>query len=282
MARSGGHEVEVFERNPQGATYGWGVVFSEGTLSELAGGLERLFDALDRLLVRWSTIYIHRPDSTVRVTGQPFAAIDRKALLETLATWAHVHGITPRYETALLPGDEGDYDLVVAADGVNSAWRRLHSSSYHSQETVHSSRYIWLGLERAVPGFTFVFEPTPVGLFQAHAYPYGADDSTFIVETTEATFRAAELTEASIGTGFEPRRFRWFSSVMPPTRLTFRLVRGRSWPWKTRPPFTAPSSPIPATSPRRWPRMRTIAKLRWLGSRTQPKTAPAISNVLAL
>src|SRR5688572_4950308 len=99
MARSGGYQVEVFERNPPAATYGWGVVFSEGTLTELAGGHDRLFADLDQVLVRWSTISIHRPDSTLRAAGQPFAAIDRKSLLTILARWAHAHGLAPNYET---------------------------------------------------------------------------------------------------------------------------------------------------------------------------------------
>ncbi|HJU81437.1 MAG TPA: FAD-dependent monooxygenase [Acidimicrobiia bacterium] len=197
MARSGGHEVEVFERNPPNATYGWGVVFSEGTLSELAGAHAALFEDLDKALVRWSTISIHRPESTVRVSGQPFAAIDRKSLLSILGRWALAHGINPRYEAEFRPGDETGFDLVVAADGVNSAWRRRSPETYQSEERVHPTRYIWLGLEQALPGFTFVFELTPAGLFQAHAYPFGPEESTFIIETTEDVFQATELEGAS-------------------------------------------------------------------------------------
>ena len=197
MARSGGHQVEVFERNPPEATYGWGVVFSEGTLTELAGGHAGLFEDLDKALVRWSTISIHRPEHTVRVTGQPFAAIDRKSLLSILGRWALVHGISPRYETEFRPGDEMGFDLVVAADGINSAWRRRFPETFQSEERIHRTRYIWLGLDQALSGFTFVFEPTPAGLFQAHAYPYGPEESTFIVETTEEAFQASELEGAT-------------------------------------------------------------------------------------
>lgn len=197
MARSSGHRVEVFERNSPNATYGWGVVFSEGTLTELAGGHSALFEDLDKALVRWSTISIHRPESMVRVTGQPFAAIDRKSLLSILGRWALVHGISPNYETEFQPGDEMDFDLVVAADGINSAWRRRFPETFESEEGVHPTRYIWLGLEQALSGFTFVFEPTPAGLFQAHAYPYGPEESTFIVETTEEAFQASELEGAT-------------------------------------------------------------------------------------
>ncbi|HEY7584758.1 MAG TPA: FAD-dependent monooxygenase [Acidimicrobiia bacterium] len=197
MARSGGHQVEVFERNPPNATYGWGVVFSEGTLTELAGGHASLFEDLDKALVRWSTISIHRSESTVRVSGQPFAAIDRKRLLSILGRWARLHGINPNYETEFQPGDERGFDLVVAADGINSAWRRRYPDTFQSEERVHPTRYIWLGLEQALSGFTFVFEATPAGLFQAHAYPYGPEESTFIIETTEEAFQATELAGAT-------------------------------------------------------------------------------------
>ena len=236
MARSGGHQVELFERNPPNATYGWGVVFSEGTLTELAGGHAALFEDLDRALVRWSTISICRPESVVRVTGQPFAAIDRKSLLSILGRWALVHGIIPNYESEFQPGDEMGFDLVVAADGINSAWRRRFPETFQPEERVHPTRYIWLGLERALPGFTFVFEATPAGLFQAHAYPYGPEESTFIVETTEETFQASDLEGATeeqsirfgeklfadflVGARLRSNRSQW---------LRFVTLRSRRW-----------------------------------------------------
>ncbi|HEX2421197.1 MAG TPA: FAD-dependent monooxygenase, partial [Acidimicrobiia bacterium] len=105
--------------------------------------------------------------------------------------------LSPKYQTEFRPGDERGFDLVVAADGVNSIWRHHYSATFRSAENVHSTRYIWLGLERRLSGFTFVFAPTAVGLFQAHAYPYGPDESTFIIETTEESFQASELEGAT-------------------------------------------------------------------------------------
>ena len=148
MARSGGHHVEVFERNPPNATYGWGVVFSEGTLTELAGGHGGLFEDLDKALVRWSTISIHRPEDTVRVTGQPFAAIDRKSLLSILGRWALLHGISPNYETEFQPGDEMGFDLVVAADGVHSRIRAAHAEDFGTTLEPEAWKYTWLGTTR--------------------------------------------------------------------------------------------------------------------------------------
>ncbi len=60
----------------------------------------------------------------------------------------------------------------------------------------HPTRYIWLGAPFAFDAFTFIFVPTPDGLFQAHAYPYDANGSTFIVETTEGTWRRSGMSDA--------------------------------------------------------------------------------------
>ncbi len=193
VAAGGGHQVKVFERNPEGATYGWGVVFSEGTLANLAGDHLGLIDDLDRLLIRWSTISIHRPEGTVRVAGQPFTALNRRGLLGALNRRAAEAGVEVKHESAFQPGDEDGFDLVVAADGVNSVWRRSRAGRFGPTEQAHPTRYVWLGLNRSLPGFTFIFHPTPQGVFQVHAYPYGADESTFIVETTDRAFAAAGL-----------------------------------------------------------------------------------------
>ena len=186
------HQVTVFERNPEGATYGWGVVFSEGTLANLAGDHQGLIDDLDRLLIRWSTIFIHGPEGTIRAAGQPFTALNRRGLLEALNRRAGAAGVEIEHESVFQPGDESGFDLVVAADGVNSVWRRSRPS-FRSSEHAHPTRYIWLGLTSSLPGFTFIFHPTPHGVFQVHAYPYGPDESTFIVETTDQAFTASGL-----------------------------------------------------------------------------------------
>ncbi len=59
------------------------------------------------------------------------------------------------------------------------------------------NRFSWLGTDFALPAFTFIFEETEHGLFQAHAYPFAAGRSTFIVECGEATWQSAGLDRAS-------------------------------------------------------------------------------------
>jgi anthraniloyl-CoA monooxygenase len=194
VRQSTDHEVTVFERNPAGATYGWGVVFSDGTLSELEATDQRLARRLDDALIRWSTIRVHRNSEETVVAGQPFSAISRRTLLRLLSESATEAGAVIRYSSEYEP--TGSHDLVVAADGVNSTSRRKAASHFRPSEFHHPTRYIWLGLDRALPGFTFIFEPTPHGLFWVHAYPYEAHASTFIVETTEENWQRAGLAQA--------------------------------------------------------------------------------------
>ena len=54
-------------------------------------------------------------------------------------------------------------------------------------------RFVWLGTTRLFDAFTFDFEETPHGWFQAHAYRFDDDTSTFIVETPEEVWRKAGL-----------------------------------------------------------------------------------------
>ena len=52
---------------------------------------------------------------------------------------------------------------------------------------------MWLGTHKRFEAFTFAFEETEHGWFQAHAYRFDDDTSTFIVETPEAVWRKAGL-----------------------------------------------------------------------------------------
>ncbi len=246
-AQGNGHEITVFERNPPGATYGWGVVFSEGTLTELEGADPRLSRRFDQALVRWSTIRIHRGGDETIVGGQPFAAISRRTLLGLLAEAATEAGVEIRYSTSFEPnnlnGDGETYDLIVAADGVNSTLRAVEARHFRPSEYVHPTRYIWLGLGRALPGFTFVFQTTAYGPFWVHAYPYEAQASTFIVETTEESWRRADLDQATeaASLAFCRETFNGYLGDAPlasnrSSWLQFVTLRNRSWVRPGEPP----------------------------------------------
>ena len=191
------HDVTVFERNPPDATYGWGVVFSEGTLTELREVDHLTYLRLEENLVRWSAIDIRHRGLRLRSYGHGFSAISRRTLLAVLQNRATETGVVINFESEKGPEvlDDG-YDLVVAADGVNSRLRTAVAPAIRPRIDLHPTRYIWLGAPFAFAAFTFIFQETEHGLFQVHAYPYDANGSTFIVECTESTWQQAGLDQA--------------------------------------------------------------------------------------
>jgi anthraniloyl-CoA monooxygenase len=194
LRRSGDHRVTVHERNRPGATYGWGVVFSAESLAELRDADYETYLAIDEALVRWSSIDVHHAGRRTRSTGHAFSAIARTELLRILSTRATAVGADVRYEDPFDPTSPPEgCDLVVGADGIRSTVRAAFPDRFGTSERTHSARYVWFGTDLVLPVFTFIFQPTAAGLFQVHAYPFDASGSTFIVETTEAAWRASGL-----------------------------------------------------------------------------------------
>jgi anthraniloyl-CoA monooxygenase len=147
---------------------------------------------------RWSAIDVVYGGRTVRSGGHVFSAIARKRLLEILQRRCRKVGVELafRQEVPDLDATFADRDLVVAADGVNSTARRLLAPHLRPSLDVHRSKFVWFGTDLPLDAFTFIFRSTEHGMFQVHAYPFDAETSTFIVECTEATWRAAGLDQA--------------------------------------------------------------------------------------
>ena len=231
------HQITVLERNPPETTYGWGVVFSEDTLTELRDADYPTYLAFDEALVRWSAIDIRYRDQTIRSYGHGFSAISRAKLLAILQQRARDLGVDLRFGvdvndvTGLEPAD-----LIVAADGVRSVVRTANEKHFGTTFEPLGSRYVWYGTDLVFDVFTFIFRPTEFGLFQVHAYPFDGQRSTFIVETTEQTWR-----NAGLDTMTEEESLAFcqdlFADHLGEHRLlsnasiwrTFDTVRNRSW-----------------------------------------------------
>ena len=89
------------------------------------------------------------------------------------------------------------FDLIVAADGLNSLTRRQYAEFFQPNEETHPTKYVWYGTDLVFDAFTFIFRDTPDGMFQVHAYPFDAGTSTFIVETRTTTWERAGLAGAT-------------------------------------------------------------------------------------
>ncbi|HET6599523.1 MAG TPA: bifunctional salicylyl-CoA 5-hydroxylase/oxidoreductase, partial [Burkholderiaceae bacterium] len=86
-----------------------------------------------------------------------------------------------------------DADLIIASDGLNSRIRTRHAATYRPDIDTRLCRFVWLGTHKLFEAFTFAFEETEHGWFQAHAYRFDDETSTFIVETPEPVWLAAGL-----------------------------------------------------------------------------------------
>ncbi|MEU4803952.1 FAD-dependent monooxygenase [Actinosynnema sp. NPDC023587] len=199
-------EITVWERNAADDTFGFGVVFSDETLDGIAGADPVIAEAVEAEFARWSDIDIHYRDTVRTSGGHGFAAIERKRLLQLLRRRCADLGVDVRFSTPAPDADElrRDHDLVVAADGVNSATRAKYADVFRPSLDERHCRYMWLATDRVLEAFTFLVRETRYGPVQVHAYPFSADRSTFIVELTENTWRAAGF--AGLGRDLPPGR----------------------------------------------------------------------------
>lgn len=193
--RHPGDDVVVLERNRPGDTFGFGVVFSDATLENLAAADAPTHDAITRAFHHWDDIEITWRGEVLRSTGHGFAGVSRARLLAILEERAREVGV--RVEHGVEAADPREHaraaDLVVGADGVNSLVRGALADRFGPAVDERPNRFVWLGTTRPFPAFTFRFKRTEHGLWRVHAYQYEPDASTFIVEATEATFAASGL-----------------------------------------------------------------------------------------
>ncbi len=192
-----GAEIVVHERNRADDTFGWGVVFSDQTLGNIAAADPAAYRAIESAFVHWDAIDINLRGRRFRAGGQGFAGLGRMRLLSILQARALELGVDLRFGSEI--GDDeaiGDADVLVIADGANSVVRRKYAADFGTSIDLRACRYVWLGTRKRFDAFTFAFEETQWGWFALHAYRFDADTSTAIVECRDETWRAAGLHEA--------------------------------------------------------------------------------------
>ncbi|MEO8547022.1 MAG: NAD(P)-binding protein, partial [Sphingomicrobium sp.] len=75
--RDPGHEVHVFERNPRGVTFGWGVVFSDQTVGNLMANDPVSAKIIADEFAHWDDIDVHIRGEVIRSSGHGFIGIGR-------------------------------------------------------------------------------------------------------------------------------------------------------------------------------------------------------------
>ncbi|WP_343606676.1 bifunctional salicylyl-CoA 5-hydroxylase/oxidoreductase [Roseateles sp.] len=192
-----GHEVTVLERNRAGDTFGWGVVFSDQTLAALREADPQTAEQILQSFNHWDDIAVHIDGRTMVSGGHGFCGIGRRKLLDILRDRCEQLGVAIRYETEVVDDADIDADLIIAADGLNSRLRQKYAATYQPDIDLRQCRFVWLGTTKLFDAFTFDFQKTEWGWFQAHAYRFDETHSTFIVETPEPVWKAAGLEDMS-------------------------------------------------------------------------------------
>jgi anthraniloyl-CoA monooxygenase len=189
--RSPSAEVVVIERNKANDTFGWGVVLSDETLSNLAQNDPISAKAIGENFAYWDDIALHYRGETHVSSGHGFCGIGRKKLLVLLQDRARELGVEMRFETEVGSAEDyrREFDVVVASDGLNSRTRARYAKIFQPETDQRLCQFVWLGTrQKFSDAFTFIFEETEHGWVWAHAYQFDDDTATFIIECSQDTF----------------------------------------------------------------------------------------------
>ncbi|MBF9234864.1 FAD-dependent monooxygenase [Microvirga alba] len=224
-------EITLFEQNPADATFGFGVVFSDRALDFLRADDPETVDLVAPRMETWQDITLVHEGERIAIDGVGFSAIGRLELLLLLQERVCSVGIEPRYNAIVRSVDELDgFDLIVAADGLNSLVRRTFEGDFKTSLSYLDNKFVWYGTTKRFDTLTQTFVTTDVGTFNAHHYRYSPTMSTFIVECDRATWLRAGFAEMSQE---DSRAFceNVFSDALDGQALVSNKSLWRNFPW---------------------------------------------------
>ena len=213
-------QIRVVEQNRADSTFGFGVVFSDRALEFLRGDDATTYELITPQMEAWSDITVVHRGTPVVIDGIGFAAIGRLKLLQLLQRQLASVGVVPEYEKAISEEDQG-YDLVVAADGVNSTvrgWRDFGTTVSRLE-----NKFAWYGTTKVFDTLTQTFVENEHGTFNAHHYRHSSKMSTFVVECDPQTGARAGFAAMD-----EAQTLRYCERAFEATLAGHRLVSNRS------------------------------------------------------
>jgi anthraniloyl-CoA monooxygenase len=234
------HQITVVEQNPAGATYGWGVVFSDRALSFLKENDTASYADIEAELKTWDDLTIIHQGHAVKIDGSAYAGITRLTLLRILQEHCRRYDVTMLFDTHLSNIESfADCDVIVGADGANSIVRQQFTGEFQPSIRLLSNKYIWFGTHQLFDTLSLIFRRYNGGAYVAHCYPYSRETSTFIIEcdaqTWESTGFASMSEQESIdycqrvfaddlgGHALLPNKSTW---------LNFKLVTNQHWSYR--------------------------------------------------
>lgn len=190
--------IDLYEQNNFDDAFGFGVVFSDESLSEFLSYDIESYELIRNSFAYWDDLDVVRNSTEkVRISGNGFCGCSRKTLLILLQQRCKEVGVNLHFNTRIDDLNElkKTSDIIVAADGINSSIRNSFKKEFGSSVKMTSNRFVWCGSTRPLDAFTYFFKETEFGAFCAHSYQYEKGMSTWIFECTESTYQNAGFEE---------------------------------------------------------------------------------------
>ena len=185
-------QIQVYERNKADDSFGFGVVFSDETLSEFLTRDPKSYDLIRSEFAYWDDLDVARDGEIVRITGNGFCGCSRKTLLQLLQQRCREEGVELFFEANVSDVSQfANSDYIVAGDGLNSQIRDSFASDFGTKTVLQKNKFVWLGSTKPLDAFTYFFRSTPFGTFVAHTYQYQQGMSTWIFECSPETWEKA-------------------------------------------------------------------------------------------
>jgi 2-polyprenyl-6-methoxyphenol hydroxylase-like FAD-dependent oxidoreductase len=219
------HEIAVVEQNPEGATYGFGIALGDQALERLRAADAELFGEIESAMVFENRQDIILDDASVRLAyAHRGGAIERLRLLSILVNACRAVGVAVEHGVRIESLDRfAGWDLIVAADGANSAVRKLYASEFGTRSGAVTNYLAWFGLGRALVPNGLSFRRYRAGYYVGHYYAYTKAMSTFVTECDAVTWREAGLEAMS-----EPERRAHMERVFEPDLKGTPLIDNKS------------------------------------------------------
>jgi 2-polyprenyl-6-methoxyphenol hydroxylase-like FAD-dependent oxidoreductase len=189
-----GHDIHVYERDHEGATYGWGLVFSEVALSFVREIAPEVYDSTTRGQVVCDDMEIVHHGQHLTLAGNTVHRLSRLDLLTALHRHCRQVGVHLAFDHRCDDLAElADGDLIVAADGAKSAIRTHYRERFEPTLDERPNLLAWYGTTRLFEPLSLIFRQNQNGVIIAHCYQYSGTHSTFLVEVPPDTFHRAGL-----------------------------------------------------------------------------------------
>ncbi len=187
------HVITVWERNGPDDTFGWGVVFSGKTLSNLRAADAPSHAEITRDFEAWDNVDVLHGAAKISIHGNSFSGISRLHLLKLLQRRCEQLGVALNFRSEIndIETLKDDCDLLVGADGVNSTVREKYKDYFQPTLDVRPNKYVWYGTQQLFHGLTLTFRESEAGVFAAHSYKFNQTTSTFIIECDPETWASA-------------------------------------------------------------------------------------------